>query len=178
MARSFGRLKLARPLPIATKIRSGPRILPAAPTTGPNCQPFGFLGILTECHLLSVPSQASAGGVGLNGTAGNAPCGRGFCLILRKIGTSIDSRAYSHQNSPAIATREAAELWSLGTPQPGLTNDASSLGNTSKADTMITTTGVLSRRSMLPPATAIPIPVAGGDALLSHTAVPNSGRVV
>jgi hypothetical protein len=30
---------------------------------------------------------------------------------------------------------------------------------------MITTTGVVSRRSMLPPATAIPIPVAGGDAL-------------
>jgi hypothetical protein len=36
---------------------------------------------------------------------------------------------------------------------------------------MITTTGVLSRRSMLPPTTAIPIPVAGGDALLSDTVV-------
>ena len=30
---------------------------------------------------------------------------------------------------------------------------------------MITTTGVVSRRSMLPPAMAIPVPVAGGDAL-------------
>jgi hypothetical protein len=30
-------------------------------------------------------------------------------LFPRKIGTSIDSRAYSHQNSHAVATREAAE---------------------------------------------------------------------
>jgi hypothetical protein len=44
------------------------------------------------------------------GGAGNAPYERGICLILRKIGTSIGSRTYSHQNSSAIATREAAEL--------------------------------------------------------------------
>jgi hypothetical protein len=30
-------------------------------------------------------------------------------LFPRKIGTSIGSRAYSHQNSHAVATREAAE---------------------------------------------------------------------
>jgi hypothetical protein len=104
-------------------------------------------------------------------TQDNAPCGCKIYQFPPKIDIRINIRVYSHQNSPAIATREAAELWSLGTPQPGLTNDASSLGNTSKADTMITTTGVLSRLSMLPPATAIPIPVAGGDALLSGSVV-------
>jgi hypothetical protein len=41
---------------------------------------------------------------------------------------------------------------------------------------MITTTGVVSRRSMLPPATAIPIPVAGGDALGLPGMVPGLPR--
>jgi hypothetical protein len=102
----------------------------------------------------------------------NAPNANPVHLFPRKIGTSIDSRAYSLQNSPANATREAAELWSLGTPQPGLTNDAHCLGTTSKADTMITTTGVLARRSLLPPAAEIPCPRQGATPSLSTAPPP------
>ena len=39
---------------------------------------------------------------------------------------------------------------------------------------MITTTGVLSRRSMLPPAMAIPIPVAGGGDALDFLHAPGT----